>query len=355
MEVFIGVDFHTRSQTVCWSNTADGEVCIRKLDHSEDDVKAFYQQFPAPAVVGLESSGYALWFHQLLDELGHQVKVGDAYAIRQFARRKQKNDRRNAELLLDLLMHGDFPAVHVPCPESRDILGLLRYRHRLVQMTVNLKNGLHAVALKHQVRLRSQLFSRVGLERLEGLPLTGAFALQREQSLPLLKTLNGQIGLIERELRSRARNDVRVQRLRTQPGVGLLTSLTMVHTLEPAGRFTRSRQVAAYCGLDPKENSSGELQRYGGISKQGNRLLRTLLVEASYSAVRPGKDEELRRFYYRLLAKKNSSIAIVAVARKLAVQLFTMLRDEIDYNEFRRRGRAVRYARWEQSPAAKLD
>src|SRR2546422_3797643 len=85
MAVYIGVDLHVRTQTVCWMNTADGEIHQHTLDHSRDDVRAFYAQFTAPAVVGLESSGYALWFHQLIEQAGHRLLVGDAYAIRQFA------------------------------------------------------------------------------------------------------------------------------------------------------------------------------------------------------------------------------------------------------------------------------
>jgi len=356
MGVYIGVDFHARSQTVCWCDTADGEMQQRTLDHERDNVRTFYAQFSAPAVVGLESSGYALWFHQLIEELGHEVRVGDAYAIRQLARRRQKNDRRDAELLVDLLLRGDFPAVHVPSPASRDVLSLLRYRHRLVRMRTMLKNGLQAVALSHQVRLRARLFSVAGRERLRALPLTGAYALQRQQSLLLLDALQEQIDAVEQELMARAQGDVRVERLRTQPGVGLLTALAVVHTLEPVSRFRRARQVAAYCGLDPQEQSSGERQRYGHITKQGNRLLRTLLVEAAYSVVRPGQDEELRRFYLRLLArKKNSGIAIVAVARKLALRLYRMLREGLDYDEFRCRGRDARRARSEQSPVQVQD
>ncbi len=94
MGVYIGVDFHARTQSVCWCDTATGEIQERVLDHQRDDVRAFYAQFAAPAVVGLESSGYALWFHQLVEELGLQLRVGNAFAIRQFARRRQKNDRR---------------------------------------------------------------------------------------------------------------------------------------------------------------------------------------------------------------------------------------------------------------------
>ncbi len=345
MPVYIGVDFHARTQTVCWCDTGDGVIHQRTLDHQLDDVRAFYAQFPAPAVVGLESSGYAVWFHRLLVELGHQVLVGDAFAIRQFARRRQKNDRRDAELILDLLLHGDFPAVHVPPPASRDVLGLLRYRHRLVHIRTMLRNGLQAVALNHQLRLGPSLFRTRGLAQLAALPLAGADACQRQHSLELLSALQQQMGAVEQQLELRAAADDRVRRLRTHPGVGLLTALAVVHTLEPVSRFDRARRVAAYCGLDPLEHSSGDTTRFGHISKQGNRLLRFLLVEAAHRAVAPGQDDDLRRFYVHLAMKKNTAIAAVAVARKLVLRLYRMLREGIEYDEFRRRGRDARRAR----------
>jgi len=350
MPVYLGVDFHARTQTVCWCDTADGVIHQRTLDHQRDDVRGFYAQFAAPALVGLESSGYALWFHHLLGALGHQVQVGDAAAIRKFAQRRQKNDRRDAELLLDLLLRGDFPAVHVPPPASREVLSLLRYRHRLVRLRTMLRNGLQAVALNHQLRLGPGLFRSRGLAQLQALPLPGADAVQRHHSLQLLDALQKNIQEVEEGLEARAA-DERVRRLRTHPGVGLLTALAVVHTLEPVTRFDRARRVAAYCGLDPQEHSSGDTVRFGHISKQGNRLLRFLLVEAAHTAVGPGQDDELRRFYFHLLVKKHPAVATVAVARKLVLRLYRMLREGIDYDEFRRRGRDVRRAREATSPA----
>src|SRR2546426_599416 len=210
MAVYIGVDLHVRTQTVCWMNTADGEIHQHTLDHSRDDVRAFYAQFTAPAVVGIESSGYALWFHQLIEQAGHRLLVGDAYAIRQFARRRQKNDRRDAELLLDLLR---------------------RYRHRLVRMRTMVKNGLQAVALNHQLRLGFRLFTVRGQQRFAALPLSGAYATQRQQSQVLLTTLEAQIAAVNQELATRAAADARVVRLRTHPGVGLQTALAVARKL----------------------------------------------------------------------------------------------------------------------------
>src|SRR2546426_2159726 len=224
MAVYIGVDLHVRTQTVCWMNTADGEIHQHTLDHSRDDVRAFYAQFTAPAVVGLESSGYALWFHQLIEQAGHRLLVGDAYAIRQFARRRQKNDRRDAELLLDLLRREEFPVVHRPAPPSQDTLALLRYRHRLVRMRTMVKNGLQAVALNHQLRLGVPVFPRRGPQRLAALPLSGAYATPRQQPQVLLPTFEGPNAALNPELATPSHAHPRVVRLRTHPGLGLQTA-----------------------------------------------------------------------------------------------------------------------------------
>ena len=182
------------------------------------------------------------------------------------------------------------------------------------------ENGLQALALSHQLRLGFRLWTQKGQKEFAGLELPGADGFQREQMHLVLRTVEEQIARAEEELQRRAASDVRVERLRTHPGVGLLTALAVVHTLEPVRRFARAREIAAYCGLDPMERSSGETVRYGHISKQGNRLLRHTLVEAAMSAVRC--EEELRRFYRRLRGKKKAhGVAIVAVARKLALRL----------------------------------
>ncbi len=134
MAVYVGVDFHVKSQTVCWIDTSDGEIHERTLDHKHEEVAAFYNQWTTPVTVEIEALGYTGWFHRLVEQRGHHLLVGDAYAIRQFARRRQKNDRRDAELMLDLLRRGDFPVVHRPGAASREVLDLLHHRERLVGM-----------------------------------------------------------------------------------------------------------------------------------------------------------------------------------------------------------------------------
>jgi transposase len=139
---------------------------------------------------------------------------------------------------------------------------------------------------------------------------------------------------------SAATGDERVQRLQTHPGIGLLTGLALVHTLCPVSRFASSRKVTAYVGLEPREYSSGERRRMERISKAGSRVLRFLLVEAGIKATRA--DTEMKKLYYRVLHRREQARAKVAVARHLLIHAFIMLRDEIDYPEFKLRGAEMR-------------
>ncbi len=344
MTVYIGVDFHARKQTVSYLTTEDGEIEQVELEHEKDYVRTFYEQFRGQKViVGFESSGYAAWFEELLEELEYETWVGHATAIRQFARRRQKNDRRDADLILELMVRGDFPRLHRYSRESRERLQQLRYRQRLVKMRTMVINSLRFMVGSRGVTLRGTLQSRPGQARLRQVALPGPLGQQRDELLRLLLEIQQKVETVEEWLKQKAEADPRVQRLRTHPGIGLLTGLGLVATLESIGRFSHSRKVTAYVGLDPVEDSSGERRRMGSISKQGSRLLRLLLVEAGQVAAR--RDVELGQVYRRVTLRRGHATAKVAVARRLLVRAFIMLRDEIDYAEFCRRGVAARSSR----------
>jgi transposase len=294
-------------------------------------------------IIGLEASGYSTWFAELLESLDHQVWLGDATEIRRRARRRQKNDRRDAELILDLLLRRVFPQVHRPSFESREILRLLRYRHRLVQMRTKCKNSLQALAYNAGSAKRATLLSQKGRERFMQLPMSAAMDRQRREWLTFVAEFDERINELDCWLTEQAKQDERVLRLQTHPGIGLLTSLALVHSLEPVTRFGGGRKVAAYAGLEPMEYSSGDKQRFGSISKGGSRLLRYLLVEAAQTAVR--RDEQLKGFYLRLFKKRGAQKAKIAAARKLLIRSYILLRDGIDYAEFLTRGVEARPAR----------
>ena len=347
--IYIGVDFHARQQTICYLTTETGELVTAELKHEpKTAVRTFYEQFSGQVIVGLEASGYSPWFERLLEELGHQVWLGDATEIRRRARWRQKNDRRDAELILDLMLHDEFPRLHRPSLQSREVMRMLRYRQKLIKMRTMSKNSLQSLALQSGIARRGRLFTREGKTELDAAVMSPAMEWQRAHWWQLLEPLNQQVLETMTWLKAASQNDVSITRLRTHPGIGLLTSLCLVHTLQPVARFRNTRKVAAYAGFDPMERSSAERKHFLGISKAGSRVLRYLLVEAANTAVR--KDEDLKRFYQRLAHRRGRPKAKVAAARKLLIRAYIMMRDEIDYAEFRRRAVAARLARLRQGP-----
>jgi transposase len=342
--IYIGVDFHARQQTICYLKTETGELVTLELKHQDKGaVRSFYEQFAGPVIVGLEASGYSPWFERLLEEMGCEVWLGHATEIRRRARWRQKNDRRDAELILELMLHNEFPRLHRPPVQSREVMRMLRYRQKLIKMRTMTKNSLQALALQSGLAKRSRLFTRAGKQELTMVLMSPAMQWQRDHWWALLQPLNQQLLETMRWLKIQSHGDVAVSRLRTHPGIGLLTSLCLVHSLQPVSRFRNTRKVAAYAGFDPVERSSAERKYFLGISKAGSRILRHLLVEAAQVAVR--RDEDLKRFYKRLAERRGRPKAKVAAARKLLIRAYIMLRDEIDYAEFRRRAVAARLAR----------
>jgi transposase len=334
--MIIGCDFHSRMQVIATLDTETGEVVERQLDHERGEARAFYEGLKEPALVGIETTGYTRWFAELLSELGHELVVGEAGKIRAMKTRKQHHDRGDAEHILNLLVRGDFPKVWLPPAEERDVRVLLEHRHQLVELRTRAQNGLQAIALSYGLRRRRRLWSERGQEELKKLPLREGMGRRRADLLRLVRQLDAWIQQLDRRIAQEVAQREEAQRLMTHPGVGPQTALATVLVLGPVERFPDDRHLTSYLGLIPQENSSAGRQRFGHLTKQGNRLLRWLLVEAAQTASR--YDPRLRRAYRRLAFRKGRAVAKVAIARKLAIRLYIMLRDRIDYQEFCRRG-----------------
>ncbi len=331
----IGCDFHTRQQQVAMLDRETGEFVQRRLEHANGEARRFYEQLSGPVLVGIEATGYTRWFERMLSELGHELWVGDAARIRASVVRKQKNDRLDAKYLLDLLIEERFPKIWMPSLAERDLRQLVLHRVKLVQMRTKVMNQLHALAMGEGLCRKKKLWSERGRAELAALTLGPWASRRRKELLELLDYLERPIAELRREIERQAAAHPAAARLMTHPGVGPLTSLAFVLTIGEVERFKRARQVSGYLGLDPKMNCSASRMRIGPISKQGSSTTRWLLVEAGQSAAR--KDEDLRRLYRRLKFRRGSQIAKVAVARRLAVRLYWMLRSQSNYRELEAR------------------
>jgi transposase len=336
--IIIGCDYHPGFQQIAYVNTDTGELREGRLGHKEQ-AEQFYRDLRSRGMrvrVGMEASGHARWFERLLADLQVELWIGDAAAVRTKRVRKQKTDRQDAQLLLQLMVENRFPRIWVPDAENRDLRQLLWHRHRLVQMRTRVMNQLHVVALNEGLRRKKALWRPAGRGQLESLVLAPWASRRRQDLLDLLDQLTPKIQQLTRTLEEIVEKRAVAGRLRTHPGVGPLTALAFELVIGTPERFQCAKQIASYVGLVPAEASSGDRRRLGHISKQGNALLRFLLVEAAQVTVR--SQMQWRSQFFHLAMRRGRKIAKVAMARKLAVELYWMWRRGWDYDEMQQLG-----------------
>jgi transposase len=208
--------------------------------------------------------------------------------------------------------------------------------HRLVQMRTRIMNQLHVVALNEGVRRKKALWRAAGRSELESLVLAPWALRRRRDLLDLFDQLTPKIHDLTRALEEEVEKRPITRRLMTHPGVGVLTALAFELVIGTPARFGCGKQIASYVGLVPTEESSGDRRRLGHISKQGNALLRFLLVEAAQVTVR--SQPQWHSKFFHLAMRRGRKIAKVAMARKLAVHLYWMWRQGLDYGQFEKLG-----------------
>jgi len=229
------------------------------------------------------------------------------------------------------------PQVHMPAKAVREHRSLIRYREQLVHRRTRIKNTIRSLVHRRGLEMPSgaSAWTAQGIEMLASwatpLEQTDATSLWRgelHEELTALRQIEGRIARVESRLDGLSRGDKRVGLLRTIPSVGPRTAELLVAVLDDPRRFGNGKQVASYVGLVPRQHQSGQMDRAGRITKQGHRQLRRMLVEVSWLALRYNRD--LREMYRRICrgSRTRRKIAIVAVARKLAVTAWAMLRDQ---------------------------
>lgn len=330
MSIVVACDFHSRMQQLLVYDSTSQQRSEARLEHADrEQVMAWYRRLPAGTVVLIETTAYTAWFSELLEELGVRVLFGDAGKLAAMRKGKQKTDRRDAAHLLEVYLLGLFPEVAMAGPKQRELRQLLLHRDRLVRTRTRCKNGLHLLAMSRGMNRKSGLFSARGRQLLLALPLSYWESQVRTDLLLGLDLMNLRIGELDQAIAAAVEADPLARRLMTHPGVGPVTALAWTQIMGDCRRFPTSRQACSYLGLVPSEASSGGKRRLGSITRQGNKFLRWVLVEAAQTAVRG--DAHLGRQYRRLAARKNRATAKVALARKLAQRLYWMSRRGVDY------------------------
>jgi transposase len=328
--VHVGVDLDKRNSQIAVL-TEDGEVRQQRLANDVAGLEKFFAQLPPHTPVAIEASGTWWWLVDLLERLGHDPILSNPKQTKAIAAARLKNDRVDAERLA-LLLRGDLlPTVWIPPAALREARELVRHRIQLVGLRGVIRNRLQAMLARrnlHPTSGQSWLTQR-GQRELQRLPLPATPSRIREDCARLLPTLDDQIRRLDAELLARWGHDPRVQRLMTIPGIGPFIATVLVLELGDIQRFAHAKQVASYVGLTPRVRASAGRVRAGHISKEGNRLLRWVLVLAATQAIRrPGP---LRTWFHAVKKRRGKKVARVALARRLAEIVFHVWKQGCDY------------------------
>ncbi len=324
MRYSIGMDIHRKLTTVAILDPQTGEVQQDSFPSTPEAIKSFARILTPADHIALESSTNTFAFANLLRDQGIPTVISNPLKTKLIAEGKIKTDKIDALTLAQLQASSFLPTVWLPDPHTQTRRYLSSYRSALVSMRTQTKNRLHSILHRNLISSPcSDLFGKKGRAFLEEVSLPEEERWQVDQELALLDFLERQIKAGEKKIAQDAFADPDVRLLMSIPGISEISAIGIKAAIGDIRRFLSPKKLVGYLGLHSAVYQTGKRCYYGGITKQGRSHARWLLIEASQSVVEsPGP---LRAFFQRLLRKKGRNVAIVAVARKMAVIIWHML------------------------------
>jgi transposase len=330
--LYVGLDVHSRQSSLCILNAGGGTVNQVQVKGPRAAVVDRLRQLGEPFSICYEAScGYG-HLYEALRPLAAHVAVAHPAKLRLIYRSKRKNDRVDAQKLAKLLLLDMVPPVHVPHVDVRAWRSLIVLRQRVLQQLVRAKNQIRAVLRENDIVGPKWLWSKKRIAWLEALDLHPVARLRLELAVEELRSRTQKVKRLEDELRRYADRHPAVRLLMTIPGVGIRTAEAFVAYVDDVTRFRRTRQLGAYFGLVPCQDASADKNRLGHITRDGPPVMRKLIAEAAWTAVR--RCPAFRAYFERITAGKpeRRKIAIVATCHRMIRVMGAMMRTGTAYD-----------------------
>jgi transposase len=330
---YTGIDLHKKTSFITTIDATGKIVTRANLQNVEEDILAYFANLDKETRIVIESMASWYWLYDLLTGEGFEVVISNPVKTKAIASAKIKNDKLDSHMLAQLLRADLISTVYVSSLETRKLKELLRHRSRLVRDATRMKNRIHMLLMKNNLRSPfSDLFGVKGLRYLEEIDLPDYHRQQVETYLVLYQKLQDQIEPLTKTVRALAKENHTAQLLMTIPGIGPITALFIIAEVDDISRFRSYRNLASYAGLVPSLDASAGKEKRGRITKQGSRYLRTALVEAAQAAARM-QNCRLRIFFRRRIVKAGYQKAVVATAHKILQYAFYVWKNQTPYQE----------------------
>ena len=327
---YIGIDLHRDFFVAVAQDEQGSELLKKRYENSLASVDDLVGEFATPPMVVVEATRNWMWFIQALQKKGCTVQLAHPFRTKAIASARIKTDSIDAKTLCDLLRANLIPQAYIAPVETLDNREIGRARISLVHDQTMLKNRIHAIVIKENLKFGgSDMFGTKGKEWLGSQELTTGAREVITVYLKQLESVQNSIQTVEELIKQRSSSIPEVQLLQTIPGFGTTTAFLMAAEVGNVSRFTTAKKFASYFGMVPRLSQSGNHAYYGRITKLGNPYVRWLLVQAAHRYYRT--DSEAKRFVDRLSFRGGKKKATVALARKIGVIAYTVLKENRSY------------------------
>jgi len=332
--MYIGIDVHKES---CYITALDkkGET-IEEKEMNAEDIENWIKTLDNDCKIAMEASTASKPIYHMMREQGLDVLMAHPAGLRVIAESTQKTDRNDSFHIANLLRMNYLPCSYVPNERDEQMRCICRYRVSLGWKTTRIKNEVHALLTRNNIRMKqSDIFGVDGLEKMKSLQLNKIDSLLLKSLLEELSYLADKAEYIEDIMAEQGKHIPEVELLMTIPGVGYYSAMTIIGEIGDITRFPSPKKLVSYAGLTPRLRESGNVSFKGRISKQGSRVLRWILVSAAHSVLRCRKgNKKLRKFYTHLRRRgKSKQVAAVALAKKLLIIIYAMLTNWKEYDD----------------------
>jgi transposase len=329
---FIGVDLHKNSFTSCGYKSED-DYKLKNHSVSAKGLAAFKASLTRSEEVAVESTGNTAFFVREIESKVKRVRIVNPIQFKVISSSVKKTDEADALTIAKFLSKDMIPEVRMRTKEQSQIASLIGTRDKFVKLRTALKNKIHNILNANGIVSKPEMFSsEKGLAKVTAIELEPSYRFEVDLLVTEIRNLNQAIDKINEELKSRGENIEGHKNLTSIKGISDIGATIFLNTIGDINDFKSDKQLAAYFGIVPRVYVSNDSAHYGRITKMGNKIARTALVQSTLVAIR--YSPYLRRFYEKLKAKKGAGKAIIATSRKMLGIIYNTLKNNWVFEDF---------------------
>lgn len=331
MRRYVGVDLHKNTFTACYLTSKSKELKSFKV--SKSNMETFKQSLSKDDEVALESTGNTGYFAREIKDLIKVVRVVNPTQFKIISQSVKKTDEKDAEIIAKYLSKGLIPEVRMKSKKDAQLSSLIGTRDKFVKLRTTLKNKIHNILNANGIVTKKEIFtSQKNLDKVLKSDIDQASLFELRIIVAEIQNLNKAIIEIDKELKDRGKKLKGYKNLTSITGFGDISSAILLNAIGDIKDFDGDNKLAAYLGIVPRVQVSNQTSHYGRITKMGNKIARTTLVQCTLIAIR--YNTYLRNFYMKLKSKKGSGKAVIATARKLLTIVYRTLKNDWIFEDF---------------------